>query len=295
MARKKIKTPEELSFERLCESRDFLEKCSKETINPRILQDWNILRLNQNFIKDIEQLKKKWKDPLEKDRISGKKIHSFFKNNCKRNKIDKPNIYDFMKTIVGKKESSDFHRVFKKSIKFYFNKKLDNDLLKIAKKYKLYPLAFWINILRPFFFSNYFLNPFLIGKEFIRKGEVIFQSSGDRLETKIINDKKTGEKRLSLVLFDDCSLVDIKSHWNYISYKLKEIRKEKIKGKKRYYPRNLDTAKTLVDLDRRKGLSDYEKADELWGESKGVSKTTGRRETKRKNKVKNIRYRTKKL
>jgi hypothetical protein len=105
-------------------------------------------------------------------------------------------------------------------------------------------------------------------------------------------EKTTKELELFIQIFENTSLDDIKKYWKSI-LKYQKILKENKKIGKRYYPlKKLGEAKEIFDLDKRKGMSDWEKQEEIYGEVGDLN--FGAIECKRKNKLKQIRHQYKK-
>jgi len=248
------------------------EEILLKTVNQKIGLKVEKLKINKGFNKDIKSLRKKWADLIKKV-----------------------------------KTSKD------EQIKFADKRAFIDELFSLAKKYKLYPLDFWEEILHFKVIYDWFTNPFIFSTKKIIdedkdinikeiKLEPLPISTDANFELGIITDSLSNEKRLAILPFDDCGVSDIKKCWKYISDALKDLRK--FKGiKKRFYPlKNLEIFKKII---KSKKKTDWEIADDVFdfiGEADtrdriatNKDKEIGLKETKRKNKIKQIRYRYKNM
>lgn len=286
---------------------DYFDYAIKKSLPPRVLQEWKLLNLNELFIKDIQDLKIKWKDLLEEFINSQAKTLTAIECYYRKNKIEKPTFFDFLKAIKNKEI------LLGTKFNLYLNKKLEKDFVKIARKHKLNPINIWVGIIRGLFFDTKFItNPIFfdaLGRAWSKpnqnkdgKVEINVYLPNGRFEIKTIKDKLSGEERLSLILFKDCAIEDIKNNWDFISSELKKL-KGKNKSKRHYHLSGLEKEKMLVGLDKKKYISYYDpisgkyikekmtdayKAVEIYGDF------LAKKRKKHMNRIKNIRYRHRK-
>ena len=277
---------EEISTKKEQASKDSFTSClnhMEKTVHPEILQTWELLKLNPSFKKDLKKLRTKWKIILEKDKFRKNKLASLLKNYYKENDIINPNFFDKLRAI---KEDKNILKLTGNGAKYYFDKNIEKDFIKIALKYKLTPVNFWADVIRGLFFNYGFFNNPSFFNHFVQSlalennNTPIVIPTG-RFEIKITKDGRSREKRLSLNLFKGCSLRDIKDDWSCISNILKKL--DIHQRGKRYYPlKNLSKFKKLKNLDKRPReesyydfasgeeellkYTDLEKAEEIYGE-----------------------------
>jgi len=215
--------------------------------NPKIRQKMKLLIVNRKFLKDIVSFKKRWNSLI-------RKYNSIIRAT---NKKFPPKL--LLEYIEGKKQMSDA------TIRAYFsplhragdlimNSDIDNEILNITKKYKLFPLYLWRLEIK-FFIFNGFFGP---SGGYVLSDYKLFRNEGLPLDTnfgvRIVKNPETGETEILLHIYDDTTEQDIKKYWKYINQYQKTLRN--LRGKKRYYPlKNLDKIKKLFKEDKKKSIT----------------------------------------
>lgn len=271
--------------EKLTKFNEWIEEEWIKRTNPKIAQKVKLLRLNENFNKDIWLLRKRWRSLIKRNNILRREQDKIFKKIIKK--------YQTTDLELKKEDKEIQWRIARKRVKLIQTPAFLNDLLNLAKKYKLYPLDFWVDsLMNVIFYNFFFIDPLRLDIQEYEFPRISCLPSDANFEIRLLKHPSTGEPELLIKLFDDCSWRDIKKYWNYISDRLKKLRE--IKGiKKRYYPlKNLEIAKKLFELDKEE-RSDWIKQEKIYGEAGDLD--FGKIEWKRKNKIKQIRYRYKKM
>lgn len=275
------------------ELNEALKELYRRDVNPKIRQKMEILEMNDDFLKDMSVLRKKWANAVKEYNFYFKKII---------NKAFKKGADDDIKKIImgGTKPTGDqytlkdkkeFKVLGEKAYKPLQDKLFNEDVVALCKKYKLFPTSIWkypiqISVVfGEFFPASNWLTVGLSG--FASNKEIMTIPQDLNFAIKIENHKETNEPELFIQIFENTSLGDVEKNWKLIA---KE--KEKLKGikdiKKNYYPlKNIEKAKIIKDL-RKQGKSDWEIQEEIFGEITDVN--FGKIENKRKNSVKQIGY-----
>lgn len=240
----------------------------------KFIQRLEELEINTDFQKEIDALRKKWCQQIERS----------FQITEEMGDVIREEGFKGPENLTEVQEKR-LRSLQKESTNFLLNKDLINDSVEVAKKFHLYPADNWSTTIsfiifgkpedsylhRAFFSNNYFSKNF-------KNCDVIFQKN-----------LLTNEKELFIKIFPDTSLEDIKITWKEIVKTQKRLR-ENI-GWKRFYPKtSIPTAKKLKELDT-KDIDDWQKQEIIYGESRGAD--WGKKEVKRKANLRQIRKRYK--
>jgi len=274
--------------------KDFLEKS-----NPKIKQKIELLKLNKRFLKDVDILRKKWADLIDKYHFLGKEWVGRVIKLQDKYKIQKPT--EFF-NLITEKEKNGLWSLKQQELNVLKNDKLERDFIELAEKYKLYPTNLW-KFLMEFYVIDYWFLPFVkfLGLEtepYSSYENFLHLPNNLNFAIKIKNNKETKEPELFIQVFEDTSSEDIKKNWKVIKECQNKLRE--IKGiKKRYYPlKNLEIARKLAELDKKDyfdnvlvedkkvKVNDITKAEEIYGELPLNKK----KEQRAKNKIKQIRH-----
>ncbi len=282
------------------------------TLSPKIRQKVKLLEINSDFIKDVNFLRKKWKNLIAEYNLLEKKwINEVDRLGKKYHIPVRKDISEMMKLSEISTEKEEHHLLYfkKEQRDILLNKEIDKDIKELASKFKLFPVSIWSI---PLIF-------FVITKEFLFGSNLLmpYPDEGEptRINIKDLNfsieirrNPDTEENELLVQIFNDTSIGDIKKHWNLINEYKEKLKKDKGIFNKRYYPlKNLENYKKLEELDKDDTrvsreeendndmtsekaykLTDIEKAEEVYGE--GVL----RNKTKIENKLKQMRHQYKK-
>ena len=268
-----------------------MEKWLSECENPKTKQKIQLLRNDENFLHDINALKKKQKDSIKEASESIKKLENIFDKALERAFLKKE--YPAKMTKVEKKKLPNLVKVFQSD--FFTGKKFNKDIVSLCRKYKLYPIDFWYYSLVFYILTDDFMQPNLwAGRRLENKisfEEFLKLPKNMNFDFEIRLNKQTKEQELFIKIFESTSLHDLKKNWKIINALQKWLKKEKGIGK-RYYPRkNVKKEKQSIELDKT-NLSDWEKQEKIYGEIK--SSDFGPEEKKRKTRLKVMRHRYKK-
>ncbi|MDD5146044.1 MAG: hypothetical protein PHF44_04350 [Candidatus Pacebacteria bacterium] len=288
--------------------KDDLDKKANEilrkNVSPKIKQKMELLELNQNFLKDISVLRRKHSKLVKEYNFNFKKIApKFLKitiNALLWNKIktEDSETSDSSAPLFTPKDKNRFKSLSKKAYKPLEDKNLNKDIIDLCGKYKIYPANLWKHTLGVFIATKCFAPP----THWFRVGLGNYETKEERKDifklppnlnfaVKIEDNKETNEPELFIQIFENTSLRDLEKNWQTVfeqQKKLKEIKDTK----KRFYPLfNLEKAKKIQEL-RKKGKSDWEIQEEIFGENSNLN--FGKIENKRKNIVKQIRHQYKK-
>lgn len=272
--------------------------------HPKISQKIKLLELKKDFNEDVKSLRVKWRNLL-KPYLSSEKIYlGELSRLFKKYKRDDPSIFN----LITKKEKKNFENLehsYFQQCEVLKNDNFNKDLIELSKNHKLYPTSLWRYCLMSYVTSGIFI-PFITmtaaisGEPYLSHEQAPEIPHDMNFMIKIEEDAETSEPELWIQIFEDTSVEDIRKYWKIVKKYQDGLKELKLKGIKRYYPlENLPNAQKLSELDQRESLSDWEKADELFGQEKEIwqganNKELGRKETKIKNKVKQIRYQYKK-
>ena len=111
-----------------------------EAENPKIKQQIDLLKINENFLNDIDSLKKKWGDFVKEYIVPMKKIENTFFQIIQRAYLKKETPPKLTKQ--ENKNLTNWGKVFRKG-ELFINTKFNKDLFNLSKKYKLYPVSLW--------------------------------------------------------------------------------------------------------------------------------------------------------
>jgi len=275
-----------------------IEGLFRKNISPKIKQKMELLELNPEFLKDVSNLQRKYKKTAQEYNIYLKKIW------LKYDKImANAGIWNKIKTgsfkptncanLITPKDKKIFKSLATKAYKPLRSKEFNKDILNLCKKHKLYPNNLWRYPLQLFIATRHFVPPtnwFTTGlaKYFTKeeKRNILRLPSDLNFSIKIEANKETKEPELFVQIFENTSLRDLEKNWQTVfeqQKKLKEIKDTK----KRFYPLfNLGKAKKIQEL-RKKGKSDWEIQEEIFGENSNLN--FGKIENKRKDAIKRIR------
>ena len=267
------------------------------------------LELEDGFIKEFRALQKRYSKLIKKSQKITQELITLLSKNpkaCGKNAdefvkyFNNNRDYCLESAIVfapiPQKNITKLYSLCREYLRLKENKKIEEEIKILVKKYKLLSFNFSFTALMVAFYKDPF--PFIFFDIYRDLREKIWQCLPVDAQFTLSVDPplypQNNESKLAIHLYDNCSLKDIEKYWGRISQKLKELRK--MKGdKKRYYPqKNLSTAIKLKRLDKNKNLTDWEKSDELFGELnyKNLQKQ-GLVENKRRKNLKQIRHRYK--
>jgi len=260
-----------------------------EWSNPKIKQQIKLLLGREDFLNEVNLLRKKWK-PLISKRDDLQRI--FDKENKKLLKKYKT----YFPSSLSKEEKGRIFTPLHKQFEILEDDEFNKDIIRLCKRYKIYPIGIWRHTLLFFIVEKSLIPPYL------GFGNGIFYGDGSldihkqkpydlNFAIEIRENKETKELELFIQIFDNTSLGDVKKYWKVIE--LYRDRLKAMKGiKKRYYPlKNLSVAQKLAELDKIE-KSDWVKQEKIYGEIGDLD--FGKKEKKRKNKIKQIRYQYKK-
>jgi len=230
-----------------------------ELTNPKTKQKLRLLIAKRKFCKDIKNLCGKWKQEIKKHSSLEKQIRkrvtkiTKILNKLVKNPKDKKNLKELME--IGLLISQQ-KRIEQKQ-------RLNQDLIRLIKKYRLYPNALWRSVLLDFVFhkrveGTYSLAHFNPACLKLSKGLMDHIYPDINFGVKLIENEETREPELYIQIYEDTALREVKKHWKLIK-KCQESLK-RLKGiKKRYYPlKNLSIAEELAGLDKNKEKEYYE-------------------------------------
>jgi hypothetical protein len=287
--------------------KDKIEKWLSETENPKIKQQIDLLKINEDFLNDIDFLKIKWKNFLKQYIAPMKKIEDLCFQIIQRASIKKETPPKLKKQ--EEKNLKDWGEIFRKG-KLFTNTKFNKDIFNLSKKYKLYPINLWQYPLTFYILTNDFEQPNIwFGiklLEIISQKELIQLPKNMNFDVEVRKNKETREQELFIQIFESTSWRDLKKHWKVINDLQERLKKEK--GiQKRYYPKkNLEIGKQLAKLDKLKYEQYYEPTLDKWIDKKITDQRKAleiyendffdlKEEQKIKNKIKQIRHRHKNI
>ncbi|MSU73933.1 hypothetical protein EXS56_02205 [Candidatus Kaiserbacteria bacterium] len=172
----------------------------------------------------------------------------------------------------------------KKTAELLLDKKLRDESIGLAKKFKLYPAEEWSNIIVSIFFCppecNYLTAAMYDDPFFMKKTK-------NCVVVARVNPS-TNEEELLLKIFPDTSIDDVKKSWPVVAEQQKQLRTRL--GQKRFYPhKNLKIAEKIKKL-KEQGVSEWEIQEQVYGESMGLD--FGKEEVKKKARIRKIIQRT---
>ncbi len=244
-------------------------------VNKKIGQKMRLLLANPNFRQDIVSVRKKFKE-LHIGAMEVDKEISAYREKYPRKRVEEAK--EVWPIIIN------HHRAKDK------NPDIRPTILSIVKKYELKPIKYWEQQIDSLVFHHIFsfaqANAQL---EHLGIGAHDFIDPRENLDSQnftIWTDDKMG---LSLQIFNDTSLDDIKKGWKFI-----ERARTFYFGRARFYPlKNINIAGKLFALDTNTDkLSDWEKQEKIFGEIRGTN--FGPIEKKRRKKIQNTRSRYRK-
>jgi hypothetical protein len=182
-----------------------------------IKQKIRTLKLNQEFIKDCDIVKKNHKGLIGSKK---KLIKKFCKDYYGKGKVLKKKTANLGFTA---KESESLSQDLKKTY-ITEDHKFKKDILDLAKKYKLYPLYYWEILLIEIIAGNWLKNPFHFSSFLVLAS---FFRGTNKIELRIREDSKTKEENIWILLNDGCTIRDIKNCWKRIKEELKKLKNSK--------------------------------------------------------------------
>lgn len=285
--------------------------------SPKIRQKVELLRMNSNFQKKVEHLRKKWSRFIKEFNYCIEKIGDLIPIESivkfdKKNGENRANISPIPPPTQEDKDVVKKLGLGEKIQKIILDSKFDQDMIGLAKEEKLYPLEYWKESVKTYVLMG-IMSPITYSLKiglasYFPKNEIFKVPPDLNFAIKIIENKKTKEPELFIHIFENTVLRDIEKNWGLISEcreKLQEFKKIN-ETEKRFYPlKNLPVAKELRNKDRKKyhiyhdivsgelekiKMTDKSKALEIYNNIP-FSKEA---ELKAANKIKQIRYQFKK-
>lgn len=268
-----------------------IENLFLEGVSPKISKKIQLLRINKNFLRDVNILREKWTGLIDEYNLGFKKITEKLSKIWRKYKVKGSPLSH----PLTKKEKDKFSFLARQTYEVLKNKDFNKDATSLAKKHTLYPTNLWRHplilfiVTKKFFPVSYWLK---IGLEnhFPTK-EIIAPLEDLNFAIEIRNNKETNEPELFIQIFENTILRDLKKNWKLITKCQKKLKKLKGIKKRDYILKNLKIAKKLNELDKKE-KSDWIKQEKIYGEIKGLD--FGKEEKKRKNRIKQIRHRYKK-
>jgi len=266
-----------------------------QDVNTKISQKVKLLRLNNDFIKEAKILRKKWHDIT-------KEWGNFLKKLVMLYNLDSVEIIPNQKLIlppISPRETTLIINLFK-SVDIggkILDKDFQQDIIDLAKKYKLYPAEQWKEFVMVYILTELFIPAtyfFKLGLEnYIPKLELLKVPPTLNFFPIIKENETTKEPELLVKIFDNTSRKDLMDNWSVVAGAQKKLRE--LKGfKKRYYPRkieNIEIEQKIKEL-KKQGKSDWEIQELIYGEKGGLD--FGPEENRAKAKIRQIRHREKK-
>lgn len=276
---------------------------SPNKANKKIVKSLKILDANARFLSELRVLQIKWRATKKTGDILMEKFNDTLDKACHKkmekggvkNMDELPDSNSFIQDIVKNNPivSKQLEDAMRSNA--LINKGFNADIISLVKKYDLLPRYFWSRLIEQIVLEELkFPSEILTAKNPIVEKELEDAGFIKIENCEIFLEKNTtiNEDEIFIKIFPYTSLGDIRKSWKAISKLQKSIRKTL--NIKSFYPLdNLDIAKKIKKLDREK-ISDWEKAEKIWGEITGISKASGAREIRRKNRLKQIRYQYKK-
>ena len=265
--------------------------------NPKIIQELEVLEMNEDFLKDISILRKKWANIIKDYLFYLKKFtEKGLKILADAGALDKLRAGSSEPPIdpCTSKDKKELKSLQLKAYKPLENEIFIKDLIDLCKKYKVFPVSIWYRSIQLYVVYGQFLPTdkwFGVGLSNYASNEEILTMPKDlNFAIKIEENKETSEPELFIQIFENTSLGDIEKNWNFIVKQKDKLKKVK-DIKKNYYPlKNLERNKKIRELDKQ-GKSDWEIQEEIFGEITDVD--FGKIENKRKNLIKQTRHKYK--
>ncbi len=195
-------------------------------ISPKIKQKIELLRINPKFEKDIQSLRKKRSNLI--------KECDYLYSNVERLLLDTEITENDLKVISNpnkKEEKTKKTEEVKKLGNIFINKDFDKDSCDLAKKYKLYPIKWWKEVLKMHILQDFLFSPsFLFQTDSINYSKKNKNSNPEikpdlNFSIKIRKINKVPE--LFVQIFENTSRDDISKNWKIIK-KQQEILKDSI-------------------------------------------------------------------
>lgn len=260
-------------------------------VSPKIKQKIELLLVNKRFMQRVLFLRKKWA-PLVKEfgLLQRQAASVVMKAEVAENK------FELLPPLPATTKKLNKLRVGERFNEVLTREDLDRDAIALAEENKLHPLEWWKESIKFFILMNIFIPiSYLLTvnlRDYLAKDQKFKVPAGLNFEPMIRKNQKTGELELITKIFEDTSLLDMKKNWKLIKEAQSRLREIKNIKEKHFYPlKNIGTAKKIDKL-KKKGKSDWEIQEDIFGEIPGLN--FGKKETKRKNLVKQLRHQYKK-
>jgi hypothetical protein len=268
--------------------------------NKKTKKKWDDLVYNENFIKDVKSIRKKFPSLVKENKkttsnyrksginfVSGStKIEDLYNMNPKKAKE---------KFIPLSENFANFAKEITSSLA---NKEFNEEVVSLCMKYKVYPIDYWQYSVAVYILVNEFFSPDIFYSlqifDFLPEEAVkdtMIRPDDINFALKIIKNKKTKENELYVQIFETTTSKDIKKNWKTIVKYQKKLREEK-DIKKRFYPSSNLKAIDKIKKLRKDGLSDWEIQEEIYGSIENIEEL--HKEKKRKNKLHQLIHRSKK-